>query len=1334
VKYTAIRSEGGLLPYDLLDEILAETAPGQKAADFGLPKGRRVSDEIQRVWLDAQELWSRFKVGREKLTDKDPHGTTLTRDRWIGPLLTDPVRLSYDLHYQPSAPVLDGLTFPISHRAGEASDSSPVHIEGCGIELDKRPQKYRVSPQAMVQEFLNRGESLWGVVTNGLRFRLLRNSVRTARPTYLEFDLETILEGGHYNEFVLFYRLCHRTRLPQMGRPPEDCLLETYYRQSIEKGGRVRDNLRDGVEEALKVLGTGFMRHPDNTVLLERIDSGKLHADQYHRQLLLLVYRLLFLTVAEDRHLVVSIGESAVRNQTVYQENYSIGKLRERAEGSLEDSGFSDLWVGLTQTFKLFADSNDTNPLGIPPLNGDLFSHTTIPDLEAAQLSNLDLLKAMRWLMFYRERNVRQRVNYAALDVEELGSVYESLLDFRPIISIDDGRHFSLGAGGERRSTGSYYTRPELVRELIQSALVPVLEGRLAEVENQAKGLPAETVRNAKVKAVLGISVCDPACGSGHFLLEAARRLGKELARIRVGEDEPTPEQFHVAVRDVISHCIHGVDMNPLAVDLCKLALWLEGHWAGKPLSFLDHRIRCGNSLIGVLDPAVMVDGIPDDAFSPVTGDDKKVAAAYKKRNKAEKALGQKRLDFEESQAEHSEEYAELFGLGLDFAEDKPSDVRRKAELFSKARSGADWWHDWTAANLWTASFFVPLTKLDDPLVPTQDTFLSYFLHHKDRPQLTGAANSLASELRFFHWRLEFPDVFERGGFDIVLGNPPWERIKLQEEEHWAEDPYIATATTKAERTRRIEEYRRSSDRLKLDKIIRFDIAKHAAEATSKFARASGRFALTAAGDINTYALFAELGYSLLSGKGRAGVVLPTGIATDDSNKEFFGHLIEREAIVRLTGFENEAFIFPDVHNEFKFCALTLTGVDEPIKEADFTFLVRHFEQIAQAERHFILTKEIIRTLNPNTKTCPVFRTKVDAKLTLKIYRQAQILVNESTGQNQWGVEFLRMFDLSNDSSLFQSRAKLAEEGFELRGNIFTKDTAVYLPLYEAKMIGQFDHRFASLIGDADTNGRISRKYVGWYSVRYQDAEELALPQHWIKKEEVEQRLGSWKCNWLLCFRDITNNVVARTAIFAAVPRVGIGNSAPVIFISQGLVERSGNLLANFNSLIFDYIVRQKLSGTHLNYFLLKQLPVLAPDAYDSKDTQFLTTRVCELTYVAPDVKAFNDDLGCAKTTPHTWNEARRAEVRAELDAYFAHLYRISREELRYVLDPKDVFGADFPGETFRVLKEKEEEQFGEYRTRRLTLAAFDELSNSQRFRGETRECSITGKTWTAGD
>jgi hypothetical protein len=1319
VKFTAIRSEGGLLPYDLLDEILAETAPGQKAPDFGLPKGRRVSDEIQRVWLDAQELWSRFKVGREKLTDKDPHGTTLTRDRWIGPLLTDPVRLSYDLHFQSSALVLDGLTFAISHRAGDPTDSPPVHIEGCGIELDKRPQKYRVSPQAMVQELLNRSEPLlWGVVTNGLRFRLLRDSVRTARPTYLEFDLETILEGGHYNEFVLFYRLCHRTRLPQAGRPSEESWLEKYYQLSVEKGGRVRDNLRDGVEEALKVLGTGFLRHPENTALQEKIDSRKLNADQYHRQLLLLVYRLLFLTVAEDRHLVISIGESAVRNQAIYQDNYSIGKLRERAEGLLEDSGFSDLWVGLTQTFKLFADSNDTNPLGIPPLNGDLFSHTTIPDLETAQLSNLDLLKATRWLMFYRERNIRQRVNYAALDVEELGSVYESLLDFRPIVSKEaDGRKFDLGVGSERKTTGSYYTRPELVRELIQSALVPVLADHLTEVEKLTKGQPAETIRTAKVQAILAISVCDPACGSGHFLLEAARRLGKELARIRVGEDEPTPEQFHVAVRDVISHCIYGVDLNPLAVDLCKLALWLEGHWAGKPLSFLDHRIRCGNSLIGVLDPIVMADGIPDEAFNPVTGDDKKVAAAYKKRNKSEKALGQKRLEFEQSPAEHSEEYAELFGVGLDFPEDKPSDVRKKAELFAKARSGVDWWHDYTAANLWTASFFMPLNKMDDPLVPTQDTFLSYLLHRQNRPQMTGAANALAAELRFFHWALEFPEVFQRGGFEVVLGNPPWEMVQLDPQEFFASSaPEIAAAANMAARDRLIAKLAQDNPRL----CAAYEDERHNIDAIQKFIHVSGRFPLTSFGRLNLMSLFAEHSRQMLNFKGQAGIVVPTGIATDSFNQHFFSDLINQHNLSSLYDFENREGLFPDVDTRMKFSLLTISKKRTP--KTSFAFFCTNPAQVRDPERRFSLTSDDFALLNPNTGTCPIFRTRVDAELTRKIYRNVPVWVNESRSLDPWKFKGLLMFMMNTASALFRTTTDfpkgLIGEGF--------------VPLYEGKMVQAYDHRAASVVVNTRNVNRQGQPEATTLE-QHKDPQFTATPRYWVAATDVEHKLSSWSRPWLLGVKDVTSATNERTAIFTVMPRVGVGHKIPLILVFPDNIQLVACLLANLNCLVFDFVARNKVGGNSMGYFILKQLPVLVPDTYRDVDLTYVRSRVLELVYASSDMEGFARDMGYSEG-PFPWNEQKRAEMRAQLDGYYAHLYALTRDELRYILDPNDALGDEFPSETFRVLKENERAKYGEYRTQRLVIEAFDRLSRNERFRGEKRECTIARKTWVVGD
>ena len=1303
MKYTAIRSEGGLLPYDLLDEILTETAPGQKPADFGLPKGRRLSDEIQRVWSDAQELWSRFKAGREKLSEKDPHGTTLTRDRWIGPLLTDPVRLSYDLHYQSSAIVLDGLTFAISHRAGEAAESPPVHIEGCDIELDKRPPKYRTSPQAMVQEFLNRSEPhLWGVATNGLRFRLLRDSVRTARPTYLEFDLETILEGGNYSEFALFYRLCHRTRLPQPGRPPEDCLLEKYYLESIEKGGRVRENLRDGVEEALKVLGTGFLRHPENPTLKERVGSGALNADQYHRQLLLLVYRLLFLAVAEDRHLIISVGESADRNQGIYRDYYSIGKLRERAEGILDDSGFSDLWSGLTQTFKLFADSNDTNPLGIPPLNGDLFSHITIPDLEGAQLSNLDLLKAVRWLMFYRERNVQQRVNYAALNVEELGSVYESLLDFQPLAQNEaDGWRFDLGVGSERKTTGSYYTRPELVRELVESTLVPVIDNRLTEAEKQSEGKSADEIQEEKSKAILEISVCDPACGSGHFLLEAARRLGKELARIRAGEDEPTPEQFHIAVRDVTSHCI-----NPLAVDLCKLALWLEGHWAGKPLSFLDHRIRCGNSLIGVLDPSIFEEGIPDEAFASITGDDKKVASAFKKRNKYEsnvKSRSQQQFDFGVVTDEHLREYVGLAQRLSDLREDRPEDVRQKAILYEQSRANVHWFHDSQVANAWTGVFFLPLVKHNDPALPTYETFAEFLYGHVHQPQFLSSTEAIACEYKFFHWFLEFPEVFDKGGFDVVLGNPPWDVLQPEEQVFFRAAGATEIANAAGNRRKKLIADLESQN-AELAKA--WNQHRRSIEVVNKFAKWSGRFPLTSGGRNNSYTLFAELSSALINGEGRSGLVLPIGIVTEETSSEFFGDLVTRKRLRKVLGFENESFIFKGVHHAFKFCAVTVSGSPDETP-ADFTFFCRHFEDIADPARRFTLSTEQLSLLSPNTRTCPVFRTGVDAKLTSKLFLRAPVLINTTSENNPWGLRLQQgLFHMTGDSHLFEDAPS---EGL--------------LPLYEAKMFHQFDHRWATFEDGDFRDVSVVEKCDPHFEIK---------ARYWVSQAHVQERLadaGFREARVLLVFRNIGRAVDVRTGLFAFIPTAGVGHSASIIFFKLPM-ELQSCLLANLNCLVFDYVLRQKVPGINISFPYLQQVPALEPKQYREEDTTFVSERVIALNFTSEQLQSA---LCSGSMKVSLWNEEARPVQRAELDAYYAHLYGMTRDELRYVLDPKDVFGRQFPSETFRVLMEREVREYGEYRTQRLVLSAFDDFSLSDRFRGDERDCTITGKTWKVG-
>ncbi|MEI8167279.1 MAG: hypothetical protein WCG26_12915, partial [Chloroflexales bacterium] len=597
--YTTITTEGGLIPADILAALAQEELTGQRPEDFGLERTRKLSDRISAAWQAARGQWALFQSYLDELGAGET-ATSETREQWVIPLLRV---LGYQLGRNRAAYLVAGRTYALSHRAGDAEDAPPVHIEGIRASLDARPPsgRPRLSPHALMQEYLNSTEQLWGIVTNGERLRLLRDSARFTRPAYVEFDLRAMLEGEQFAEFALLYRLLHRSRLPVTSADSPSCLLEQYHQQAIQAGGRVRDGLRDGVEGALKLLGNGLLAHPANTILRAKLAEGRLTPLDYYRQLLRLVYRLLFLMVAEERNLVAAeedeldpLSPLAYRPRadirlSIYRDSYSLSRLRRLAEASGAGRGpFGDLWLGLRTTFRLFEGSDEDAPrrLGLAPLDGDLFSEAACGDLTGdTRLYNADLLAAMRQLSLYREKasSVLRRVNYGALDVEELGSVYESLLDFRPVIEWGTNERipifgsermpiFDLVTGTERKTTGSYYTRPELVQELIKSALVPVMDERLKAVEATHKDTKAlvaadlsalrASVVQQKEAALLSIRVVDPACGSGAFLLAAARRLGRELAKLRAGEEQASPAAFRHAVRDVIRSCIFGVDLN----------------------------------------------------------------------------------------------------------------------------------------------------------------------------------------------------------------------------------------------------------------------------------------------------------------------------------------------------------------------------------------------------------------------------------------------------------------------------------------------------------------------------------------------------------------------------------------------------------------------------------------------------------------------------------------------------------------------------------------------------------------------------------------------------
>ena len=1294
---SGILIEGNLIAPDLTTEFLLGVIKGQSAVDFGLPKTQKLEDEIAVAWGDAKAFWVAFQRRLARLDSKDA-ATSLTREYWAIPLLE---LLGFQPVYQAKAEVVESQTYAISHRVEAGENKPPIHIIGCRVRLEEKPPAGmpRLSAHALMQEYLNRTEHLWGIVTNGLQWRLLRDSSLMTRLTYIEFDLEQILNGDNFAEFGLFYRLFHRSRLPRGMDDADKCLLEFYHQEAIQQGGRVRDRLRDGVERAISRLGTGFVQHSSNQQLRKLIEDNLLKETDFYRLLLLLIYRLLFLMVAESRNLLLA-GEDEEKAR-IYREYYSIERLRLLAERpSYRREGFQDIWQGLRVTFSLFDESWRGELLGLSPLNGDLFGSKTLKNLDNCALDNHDLLCALRELSLYEQKGQWRRVNYGALDVEELGSVYESLLDFHPQFLRRDGIHqFVLVGGTDRKTTGSYYTPPGLVGLLIKSALEPVIEDKVRSCiegfgEGSVTAQDKATVRERTEKALLSLKVCDPACGSGHFLLAAARRIGRELAKVRNDGAQPTPDELRIAVRDAIQNCIYGVDLNLFAVDLCKVALWIEGFSKGLPLNFLDHRIKCGNSLVGVLDIKCLDEGIPDEAFKPVTGDNKTLASQLKKINKKDRQAiegGQLSFNFVYLETERNQYAANWRDLG-DIPETTAAEVKQKQARYQQTHSqnNVRWWQDYSACNLWTAAFFMPITELNLQLLPTTAALSQLLQGNSITQRVVEAANQLAEDKRFFHWPLEFPEVFEVGGFDCVLGNPPWELLQIAEKEFFASRSVeIATAANKAARETLIKELPKKYPEL----AQAFEEAKHDSEAQNKFIRDSGRFPLTAVGKINTYAVFAETTRKVISANGRVGVIVPVGIATDDTTKKFFGDLIKTQSLAKLSGFENEAFIFQAVHNAFKFCQLVMTGEKNKTQQANFIFFCRYFSDVNDAQRHFKLTAEEIALINPNTLTCPIFRTRTDVEITKKIYRRVPVVENEQTGSNPWGISFMQgLFNMSSDSGLFENEA-----GYGL------------VPLYEAKMFHQFDHRYSTYENarQADINaGRLPQLPE---EIK-QNFNATVKPRYWVNRTEVENRLGDkWDKGYLLGWRDITNATSERTVIASIFPMSGCGDTVLLIFPSVSNNLFLSCLLANLDSLIFDFVARQKVAGVHLKFFTMRQLPIIPPDWYTPKDIKFISDRVLELVYTAWDMQPFAQDMEY-DGPPFIWNEQRRAILRAELDAYYAKLYGLTRDELRYILDPSDVYGPDFPSETFRVLKNNETKKYGEYRTQRLVLAAWDML------------------------
>ncbi|MEV8404256.1 DNA methyltransferase [Streptomyces niveus] len=1340
-----VTTVGGLLPYDLLVRIKeGKEQSGSKPSDYRLfAKGESVRDAAERSWSYLCGVWAAYQDALDRdgaVDDAGVHAIGLTTERWLLPLFE---QLGFGAL---AAAPEDGLPahdlakhFPVSHQWSQV----PVHFTGWNVPLDRRtsyvaPQ----APQSMVQEYLNRSgdRTLWGVLSNGRQLRLLRESASLTGAAFIEFDLRAIFEGKRSDDFVLLWRLLHRTRFE--GTPIASCPLEKWRSEAIDSGTRALKELRKGVEKALSVIGSGLIAHPDNTALREALRSRATSVRDLHPALLRLAYRLLFLFVTEDRGLLLD-PDAADGPRETYEKYFSTRRLRRLARRSGTPHG--DQWAALNLVLKGLGKSGGRPQLALPALGG-LFEPTDVDRrLDGLSLTNESLYEAVRALSQIHDAKLGRprRVDYRHLGADELGSVYESLLELEP--RQDENGKYVLKKldGNDRKTSGSYYTPSPLIDCLLDSALDPVID----------RAVRSGTTAEEREKALLALTVCDPACGSGHFLVAAARRIARRLAEIRTDDPEPSAEDVRHALRDVISRCVYGVDLNEMAVELAKVSLWIEAMEPGRPLTFLDAHIKHGNGLLGTT-PKLLSEGLPDEAFKVLEGDDSKTVRNLKARNASErerwlaavrKGAAQDALFSEEHAIAVSNAYLEKATSAIT---DAPSmeleDVQEQARAYRELTTSKDYLRARGLADAWCAAFVWQKDATVSPPPLTTDSLLALDAPEGGEGLPAGTEKQVAAlrkTYRFFHWYLEFPEVFRapadlgapgvdertgwKGGFSCVLGNPPWETLEFKTEEHFATSaPEIAKAENQAARQKLIQQLTLSDEEEDQELYAQYAFSKRLSDGYSHLARSSGRFPLTAHGKLNTYALFAEAATDGISPHGSFGLILPTGIATGKTTSNYISSLIRSSRLASFLDFENEASILSrDVHHDTSFCLLTVTGRSVRASEASFAFAVWHLKDLP--ERRFTMPAEEITLVNPNTGTLPMFRTRRDAEITLEMYRHTPVLLKEAnnggTESNPWGIDFRQgLFNSASDSRFFRTAEQLKQLGWAQHGEVFTNSEGQrYLALYEAKMLHHYDHRYGTYEGQTKTQANMGT-LPRVTEEQHDDPSFSPMPKNWAPEfdtpKEKRTRGGgfshspgvtaklldkNWHQEWLLGWRDVTNPTGTRTLILTALHRTAVPDGTLLMFPTHG---NPGFLQAVMSSFAVDYVARQKISNSHLKFFTIHQLPVLPPNVGESRcpwsdesNNSWFMQRVVELAYTSHDMRAYAATLGDTGQ-PFRWISERRRVLRAELDAAVFRLYQISREDVEHIM------------ESFNTIRREDEASHGTYRTRDLILDAYDRM------------------------
>jgi len=998
--------------------------------------------------------------------------------------------------------LLDVPTMPEEHSGDAANDDDEdrrtptvvlLSLLSWGTDFDRpfaSAKRRGDMPHKLMERLLAAGPAQWGLLCNGRRLRLLKRNVVAGRQHYFEVDLESLFEGGSDRDFDTFWTLFRA-----LAFQPDDkgrCLLDVVDEGSRKHAEGVSSTLKNSVFHAIEILMSTLVSRaqelthqpvdPADDVAERRralADEALSNLSLLYQQSLVLLYRLLFVLYAESRALLPV-------DNAVYRDSYSLEPLRDEI---MEPNmpylpGAFRLWETVQALFRLIHQGCNTSQLVVPAYNGDLFSPQSTALLNAIRVPDDALAQVLRELSVTpptRERG-RERIDYQDLGVEQLGAVYEGLLEFEPKVAAEpmveirykDGNvviparerrdypiartfeagQFYLGHGAGRKTSGSYYTPQPLVDFVVRRTLGPLVQGRTSE-------------------QILELKAVDPAMGSGAFLVGAclfladayARALQSETANnttvgtdttpdLAVEEDELTEEATRPYRRLVAERCLYGVDLNPMAVELAKVSLWLTTLAGDKPLTFLDANLRCGNSLIGA----------PLRAYKLTSGREQTIDSIHPEANKrllkARGARTQRRGQREEDgfqlalfdQVDIPHEMELLVGRRQWIAE-TPSDsvarVQEKATLFRRQVEQDEQRRILkTICDLWIATWFWRQPRIDilanDPDWPPP---LDGQVYRELVLQLRGEQRQFATfdpalylreveriveQVRPFHWELEFPEVYFTpdgkprldSGFDALIANPPWDTIKPNSREFFsAYDPGFREQERVAADQRQ--------DELVQDAEIRtaWDVFVNTIENQVDYIRLSEIFPYQSVevngsktgGDANTYKLFLERAYQLLANYGRAGQIVKAGIYKDEGATGLRQLLLHRNSFDFLYALSNEKKVFPSVHHAERFALVgfTRSGAKADI-QISFAITTREAikpedlpEYLTESDQLMHLPQTLVERFSPGTLSIMEFRSQRDVDIVQHIYGEWPLLGERIDGT--WSVALTREFDMTND-------------------------------------------------------------------------------------------------------------------------------------------------------------------------------------------------------------------------------------------------------------------------------------------------------------------------------